>query len=260
MFNMFYKLNISIFFLFMFFPAQASFLEDNSRGWFWFETLTQEVKKEKPELLKKKESPANTKITPIVLMEGIQRELKNRLYKAILLPTQENIKAYQAYQKKVMDQSEYFSKKWMESIYLNPELDYTLGHPTFQPARHIYTDAKQRKIEEQIRKLSKEYGLFFFFSSRCEFCHGFAPIVKAFSKKYGWEVLLISMDGGKIPGFTNIQANNGIAQRLGIRHLPTLLAVHPKTEQIIPLSVGMSSQEEIEQKIMLLIETGAIHV
>ena len=136
-----------------------------------------------------------------------------------------------------------------------PSLDETLVHPVDQNARHVYYIHEQKKIKQRIMRLASEYGLFFFFRKNCPYCHHFAPIVKRFSQKYGWSVLGISLDGGTLPEFPAPKHNNGIAERLQIAHVPALMAIHPKSGQLIPLGYGMISESEIEQRVELLTKT-----
>ncbi|HUX79610.1 MAG TPA: conjugal transfer protein TraF, partial [Alphaproteobacteria bacterium] len=84
----------------------------------------------------------------------------------------------------------------------------------------------------------------------------FAPIVKAFAEKYRWEVLPISLDGDVLPEFPHAKSDNGAALALGVQSVPTLLAVEPKTGKVIPLSHGMSTHDQIEDRIRVLIMKG----
>jgi conjugal transfer pilus assembly protein TraF len=132
--------------------------------------------------------------------------------KAVMDPTFSNVKAYMEIQKELMDRSSRFAHKWLEIVFQRPELDYTLTHPTSQTGRHVYSAQKQREVAAGIRALSKTHGLFFFFSSACEYCKAFAPIVQSFSRKYGWKVLAISMDGSRLPEFPDAIRDNGAAR------------------------------------------------
>jgi conjugal transfer pilus assembly protein TraF len=64
------------------------------------------------------------------------------------------------------------------------------------------------------------------------------------------------MDGSQLSEFPNAQQDNGAAVKLNVSHLPTLLAVEPKSGKVIPLSFGMSSQDQIEDRIRVLVKTG----
>ena len=156
-------------------------------------------------------------------------------------------------QQDLMRRSEIFSKKWMQVVYQNPELDHTLVAPVNQKARHIYLDQEKEQRRLAIQNLKEDYGLFFFFSSDCDYCYQFAPIVRQFSKNYGWEVIAISADGGGIPGFQNIVLDNGLLTQWKVKVLPSLFAVNPKTGDVLPISYGLTSLDDMETRVMTLL-------
>jgi len=102
--------------------------------------------------------------------------------------------------------------------------------------------------------LAKDYGLFFFFQGKCDYCHAFAPIVQAFAKKHHWDVLAISMDGGMCETFPQAIADNGLAQTWNVKILPALFAVNPHTGHVIPVADGMVSEEDIVSRLMILVD------
>ena len=106
--------------------------------------------------------------------------------------------------------------------------------------------------ETKIRKLSKEYGLFFFFKNDCPYCEAFSPVVQYFSEKYNWEVLAISEFGEKHKFFERSVQDNGLAETWGVRTYPSLFAVNPKTGHVIPIANGMISIQEMEERILAI--------
>jgi conjugal transfer pilus assembly protein TraF len=226
----------------------ASFFQKRSEGWHWYQEQETEIRKQESEKKEEKKIPQS----PTKQIETQRKELEKKLHTAIVEPTQENLIAYITAQKALMDQSQKFSDVWKKVVMTTPSLDETLQHPVDQNARHVYYVTQHQTIKKKIKKLATEYGLFFFFRKNCAYCHQFAPIVRRFSQKYGWSVLAISLDGGTIPEFPNTKQNNGIAERLQITHVPALIALHPKTAQLIPLAYGLVSESEIEQRVELL--------
>ena len=233
-------------------PLYAGFFDEKTNGWHWYQ---------EPDLALEEIIEANPKDKSTLLpmsatdiVKAYQKELEKRLHTAWVNPSFKNIKDYQQLQKDMMDRAEDFSKSWMQVVYNNPKLDHTLISPVNQKARHIHLDEEKRNIVEKIKSLSENYGLFFFFSSNCEYCHQFAPIVKRFSETYGWDVLAISADGGAIEGFKNVTNDNGLLQTWGVQVLPALFAVDPNTGHVIPIAYGMTSLDEMEMRIMALIE------
>jgi conjugal transfer pilus assembly protein TraF len=227
--------------------GQPSFFERRSEGWHWYQDSVQ-----KPEIREQKSLRGNKTLSPTEQIEKQRKNIEQKLHTAIVEPTRENLISYITAQKALMDQSQHFAEMWKQVVMTTPSLDETLQHPVDQNACHLYYAAQHQHIEKQIKKLASEYGLFFFFRKNCAYCHHFSHIVKRFSQKYGWSVLGISLDGGTLPEFPHAKQNNGIAERLNISHVPALIALHPKTAQLIPLAYGLVSESEIEQRVELL--------
>lgn len=227
---------------------ESSFFQRKAEGWHWYQNQDSEIRKQESG----KKAEKNVSQTPSQQIETQRKKLETKLHAAIIEPTRENLIAYITAQKALMDQSQKFSDVWKQVVMTIPSLDETLQHPVDQNARHVYYASHRQQVEKQIKKLAQEYGLFFFFRKNCSYCHHFAPIVKRFAQKYGWSILPISLDGGTLPEFPNTKQNNGIAERLNITHVPALIALHPKTGQLIPLAYGMVSESEIEQRVELL--------
>ncbi|MBY0501640.1 MAG: type-F conjugative transfer system pilin assembly protein TraF [Alphaproteobacteria bacterium] len=234
---------------------QLSFFQKRAEGWHWYQSLRDnKIEERKTEEEKKGYglSPSSAQ-TPTEKIEAQRKQLETKLHTAILEPSQHNIITYILAQKALMDQSQRFSEAWKQVVLTTPSLDETLIHPIDQNARHIYYDEQRRELSKKIQGLAQEYGLFFFFRKNCPYCHQFAPIVKRFTNKYGWSALGISLDGGSLPEFPHAKRDNGISERLGITHVPALIALHPQTGKLIPLAYGMISETEIEERIELLV-------
>jgi conjugal transfer pilus assembly protein TraF len=152
----------------------------------------------------------------------------------------------------MLEKSHKFANVWMQNVYRNPEINYSLKSPTFQNARHIHLQEEKRSREEKIVSLAKSYGLFFFFKNDCRYCEAFAPIVKKFSEKYRWEVLAISEFGETNPHFSRNVKDNGLAETWGVSLYPSVFAVNPKTGDVIPIADGMISIEEMEERIVAI--------
>ncbi len=232
-----------------------TFYQDHEHGWHWYEQQLAEEEQnleENNQTQQVSQKPVKRK-SPKEIVALYREELENRMADAFMHPTPSKIKAYQEMQKDMMDRSENFSKVWMQNVFLNPELDHTISNPVNQKARHIQLDLQKQEVKATIQGLAKEYGLFFFFSGACEYCHQFAPIVKYFSEQYGWQVLAISLDGGKLEAFPNAKADNGLFKQWNVEVMPALYAVNPKTGHVIPIALGLTSIDQMEIRIMSLV-------
>lgn len=226
--------------------CEPPFFEDHERGWHWYEQFAEESEEEKKDKPKEERYPAT------MALKEYQAELEEAKALAVMDPTPEKILNYQKLQYDVIERSGKFAKAWMKNVYTHAEIDSTLQTPTFQLAKHIYRDERQDKIEQKIRGLSEEYGLFYFFKSECPYCKAFAPIVKSFSEKYNWEVLAISEFGETSEFFDRTVRDNGLAEIWGVNSYPSLFAVNPKTGHVIPVANGMISVQQMEERIVAI--------
>lgn len=235
-----------------------TFFNDHASGWHWYqENVSEENEAKDKNTEDTKTSPSQHSTppkpkNPEEIIKDYKAELARRFAKAWLHPTPPNLMAYQDMQKNMMDRSKTFSNVWMNNVYSTPHLDHTLISPVNQKARHIHLDSEKNRTKEMITHLSKSYGLFFFFSSGCAYCHDFAPIVAQFSKMYEWEVLVISTDGGTLDSFAKVVPDNGLVEQWKVQVLPSLYAVNPSSGHVIPIAHGMISMDQMEARIMAL--------
>jgi len=230
------------------------FFQDHARGWHWYERQEQAPGDREQDVLDSVEKTNPSPQSPTELIKSYRKELESRLHRAWVYPTPQNLRAYQEIQQDLMNRSKVFATVWMQNVYQHPELDHTLVYPVNQQARHIQNDLEKQQAHQTIQDLSKSYGLFFFFSSDCPYCHQFAPIVKRFAQTYGWEVVAISVDGGSIAEFPNAQVDNGVFEAWNVKALPSLFAVNPATKEAIPIAYGLTALDEMENRIMTLTE------
>jgi conjugal transfer pilus assembly protein TraF len=238
----------------LFFQAVAddekSFHDDHERGWHWYKDDSGPDNKETEQ--KSKDYPISSKLTATEELKQYQAQLEEAKAAAVMRPTSQNVLNYQRMQYEMVQKSGKFAEVWMQNVYQNSKIDYTQKFPVSQTARHIYLTEQKKQTEEKIRKLSVEYGLFFFFKNDCPYCDAFAPVVKGFSEKYNWEVLAISEFGEKSALFKRSVQDNGLAETWGVNTYPSLFAVNPKTGHVIPIAVGMISIQEMEERIIAI--------
>lgn len=232
--------------------SYAGFFEQSAEGWHWYQDPVFKL----PEA-PKESAPGSKSATAII--EEYKKRLEHTLHLALVEPSYKNVKAYQLMQKDLTERSEQFAKTWMQVVYQNPELDHTLVSPVNQQGRHIHLDQEKLAMQETIATLKDQYGLFFFFSSSCQYCHQFAPIVEQFATSYGWKVVAISLDGDPIPQVKHFMPDNGLAAKWQVQVLPSLFAVNPQTGHILPVAFGLTSIDQIETRIMALINTEDHH-
>lgn len=225
--------------------AEAPFYHKKAEGWFWYEELKKELQKRDA----KEESNSVAEQKPLTPTEQILEQRKiieQKLHQAVITPSIGNIKSYLYVQRQLMDQSQRFAENWQKVLLHYPEFDETRIHPVNQKARQLYLAERQSQKTERLRELAMDYGLFFFFKGSCIYCQTFSETLKQFAGKYHFSLLPISLDGESLGAFPEFKDDNGLAEQFKISTVPTLIALHTKTNQLVPLSFKMISLSELE--------------
>lgn len=238
--------------------AAAPFYGQHEEGWFWYQ-------KGKPDSQFKKDSldknpPSLSPPPPPNLLSAqdkikqIQETLEEATARAILHPTLPHVQEVMKLQRQILERSTLFQERWMqaslfESQHTRPEDNTTPLH------RKLLQEKKQQELQQKIRRLAKETGLFFVFQQSCSHCHAFAPIVKEFAKDYGFDVKAISKDGGTLTDFPDVSRDNGMIARINTEGIyPALFLAHPASGQVIPIAWGMTTPTQLLENVATIIK------
>lgn len=230
-------------------PA-PNYWNEKGQGWFWYKdpaVQTPEPKKAPPKQAKKKKT-----IYEMTSVEEIKKEVKRLMDRAIINPTEANMKEFLKANQYVMEKGALFSDQWRRVVWKTPELDYALQHPVNTAALDTYKADLNQKQAQNVTNLSKNYGLFFFFRSDCPYCHAFAPTLKYFSQQYGIEVFPVSLDGAGLPEYPNPRPNNGIAEKLRVTTVPAVFLGDKANNSVTPIGYGVMSMTELMERIYTL--------
>lgn len=225
---------------------QGNYWNRSKDGWFWY-------KDPKYKDASEKEKDVLSRLAQIKDIETLRTEVKRLLGVSIMEPTPENVKTYMYAQQFLMDKSSYFADVWRRAVWTTPDLDYSLVRPATSAGVTRFNDERGKSEKGYIEKLAQNgYGLFFFYSSTCAYCHEMAPIVKLFESMYGMPVLAISLDGGPMEGFPNAKSDNGASTRLGVETVPAFYLVSDNGKSVSPVGFGMMSVSDFVDRINVL--------
>ncbi len=190
-------------------------------------------------------------------LEKMKQELESRKAKAVIEPTEENVKEYMEYQKKVLDNSSEFADVWRRVLWKHPELDYTLKNPTNTLAKQEQIDLKKEDIKSSLLRLNERYGLFFIYKSTCPYCHKYSAILKEFSSMYGVDIVPITLDGIAIEGWKdNTIKDLSALRKLGLENInqvPATVLFDNRQKKVLPVGYGVLSISDLEDRIYVLI-------
>jgi conjugal transfer pilus assembly protein TraF len=251
---------------------EVSYFADKQRGWFWYEILPEPVAEKKP--AQPKAEPAESKsaqkqpsvldpqqaqpkqITPaepVALSSAwLRKNMETYLNQAIDNPSHENVAAFYYLQRVMMDKAERFTNAARYVVMSDPQLDETVRRPIATYAANEANHQAGVAAERALKDIAGQAGILFFFRSDCAYCHVQAPILSMLEKAYGFKIYAVSLDGLPMPNglFSNFKLDRGQAALLGVEQTPALFLMKPP-KQIVPLSQGVLSLEEMTSRILL---------
>ena len=240
----------------------ASSLAKEAIGWHWYNEIYPENKKhdkhEKGEQRNndgegsgsKKSKKADSAVKQIILLRQAVQEAKA---KAILYPTEDNMRTYLILQNFVMNQANIFAHMWKKTQLDYPELDYSILHPVQNSAQHVLYAEIRKKEEMAIKAFSEKYGLLFFYRGNNPLDQELAPTIESFSRDNNISLIPVSVDGKKLEIFANptmSQIDNGQAGKLGVRYFPALILVDPRNQKVRPLHYGFISDSDLRRRFL----------
>jgi conjugal transfer pilus assembly protein TraF len=227
---------------------KPSYCEEYGLG---FNFYCQDEKKEPSTSPEEKKSTPENQDDYTEKLEEVQQTLKNKKAKAVMYPTEDNIKDYMAYQQLVLNQASTFADQWRRVIWKTPELDYTLKRPVSKVGKESWIDKRNSDVASAVRNINDRYGIFFLFRGDCPHCHRYSPILKSFQQKYGINIMAVSMDGGSLPEWDKFMVNTGQIAKMGIEvaQVPTTLLFDKNTRKVIMIGSGVLSHSDLEERI-----------
>ena len=227
-------------------------MEDKGLGWSFY----CDHEKQRQSKIKDKEPAVSSKYPYTKKVKQWRLRLDEARAKAILEPTMQNIIVYLTLQKQTLDQATSFAKGTQKALVEEPKLDYTLKHPQGKLAKQVWYDSQNKDMERTVKHLAgKRFGIFFFYRSSCPYCHMYAPILKAYSMRYGLHTVAISLDGGALPSFPHFVVDQGQFRRWHLKSIvPATVLFDSKTKKITPIGYGVLTQEDLSRRIFSLLE------
>ena len=188
--------------------------------------------------------------------DELQEKLVDLRKIAIVDPSYENIKNYITQQNKVQSMSAVFADSWKRVLWQNPTLDYSVKHAVNNSAKKEFSKLLASKKLETLAELnSLGWGMMFFYSSNCSYCHTMVPVVNMLNDN-GLEVLPVAIDGKPLGGLNrNFRVDQGQAKQLGVRVTPSLYLVNMKDNIVFPIATGVVSYDDVLTRIYITVKT-----
>jgi len=214
----------------------------------------------KPENPVKEEALASIpQATASERISDIRAQLGELRATAILNPTTDNVSAYIRFQRIQLDRASRFADVWQRALWQQPDLDYTLIRPVSNLAKKVWSDARGAEQEDLLAHLGERYGIFYIYSGSCGACRAFSPLMRAFADRYDLPVKAVSTDGAPNDYFPNASIDGGQVTALGLsgQPVPAVILFDSLSRDVIPVGFGLMTEEDLKERIYLLILKGA---
>jgi len=221
-------------------PAWAAvYGSEAKRGWWWYEDPPVQEEKKK---LERTEQPSLPTYSPEELWnlhpDAFQEYAEAVKKEAVRDPSEAKVKHYYEVQEVARKKALAFANASEYIWQKHPELTVAKDYPVAAPGRNALTRQQVEERDRVIRSAREDFALLYFQSLGCPFCAEQEGILGYFLDKFAWTVKRIDID-----------REPATAGRFNVVTTPTLLLIHRGTPDFLPVSAGVASATEIEEKL-----------
>ena len=151
----------------------------------------------------------------------------------------------------MMDNAQVLGLNWLMANFLNPDIVDELKNPQNIYGRDIRNQQQQADNRATLQELATKVELFVFRQDNCPHCPTLEKHLSTFATKYGFKVEAVSPDHSQsqyYKTYTSLELIEG----LGLKIMPTVIAVVNESRQRFELVRGGVSVVDIEEKALLL--------
>ena len=222
--------------------ASASYYTDSATGWWWYQKET-EKQAEKP--IKKKKPTKHTASLKDYTFEQIwemhpdqfQEFAEALKKKAVQKPSEENVKEYFEVQEIARKKALAFSNVAQFVWQKYPELTTKKDYPITTPGNLARISQINEERQRVLRDNRDDFALVYFQRPDCNYCDEQSRILDWFTNETGWTVKKVI-----------ISENPGLAVKFRVEITPTLILIQKGNQDYLPVSAGVISADEIEDK------------
>lgn len=207
------------------------------KGWYWYEV--EKERNEEPAAEEDSPPSFDTTMDPWSMsVEEFKELLEKTKNVAVADPTVENMLKYIELQDVARRKALAFANVYQLVIQMNPEFTTASTNPTAVPGIEALHTMKSEEVESDIYAAKNDFALVYFHKPDCQFCRAQNGILRYFTDKYGWSIKAV-----------NLYEEPESVYRFNVTTVPYILTVYKATGEYMPVTVGVASLTELEQKL-----------
>ena len=225
----------------------SSVYQQGKVGWYWYRESGRQPEKEEPLPEEEEEQPDAAIMTVAghtyeelwnMYPDDFQNLMNRTLKVAVQRPTEENVARYLVMQDIARRKSMAFASVVGYVGQKYPQFSNADTHPVISPGRHALARLVHSEVTQVIEEASEDFALIMFTRRGCRFCDVQAGILKFFTSSFNWKVKTV-----------DISERPDLAARFGIEQTPTIILVHRGSQDYMPISIGVVSLGEMNERI-----------
>ncbi|MCR4286538.1 MAG: conjugal transfer protein TraF [Deltaproteobacteria bacterium] len=207
------------------------------KGWYWYEV--EKERKEEPAAEEDSPPPFDTTMDPWSMsVEEFKILLEKTKNDAVANPTIENMLKYIEMQDMARRKALAFANVYQLVMQKHPEFTTASTNPTAVPGIDALHTMKSEEVESEIYAAKNDFALVYFHKPDCQFCRAQNGVLRYFTDKYGWSIKAVNLYDEPEPAY-----------RFNVTTVPYILTVYKATGEYMPVTVGVASLNELEQKL-----------
>ena len=230
-------------FILLFLLSLPAFTAYRSQGWNWYSRPPVDYS---DEVAQDNTTPHNAPESYADKIEALQAHHKEALSRAIITQSVEDVAYAMRLHQWMMEQANGYGRSFKQALLKYPELSHELKFPTAQVARQVAWQEKKAQRNKAIAKFSEDYGLFYFYRGKNRYDQAMAQSVQDLADAHQIKLIGFTTDNVPLPQINHNQVHHGQMNTLGVKALPALFLVNPKTKQAMPLAYGFIAQDNVK--------------
>lgn len=135
-----------------------------------------------------------------------------------------------------------------------PEYDYSVTHPTSNIGIKIQDSLDEEQKTKALKMMAKHQGFIFYYRGNSALDVRQIPILQAFCKEYGFQMIGVSVDGVLADTLPDSRIDAGEADAMNVHYFPAILLVNPQNKHVTPVAFGLTTQDVLLEHLWAIFQ------
>lgn len=236
--------------------------KDSTKGWAFYCSPPDQEEPNEPLAIAPDPMPDQTEDAPNLefpatgAMMAFRAHADELKYRAVLDPTEENVRAYMEINTDIATRAGDFTETWQRVLFSTPHLNANVDYPLATVGANVWQDQMKVAREETFREVATQAGILFIFDgdATCGICKVQGQILAQMEEQFDVNILAVSKDGGENAFYPSAFIDTGRLAEIGLQDFPTptLALAKPGTQEIAVIGSGILTADQILENVHII--------